>query len=324
MDPLTAEGRFTFGTVSLLGGVHFVIAMIGFFGVSEALVQLHQIDIKPTKQDVTKIIPSWSVITKYIPLSIRTSFIGVFIGALPGTGGDIAALLAYDHAKRTVKKPSRKFGEGAYEGLIAPESANNAAIGGAYVPMLTLGIPGDAVTAVFMGALFIHGLKPGPMLMIETPHLFWFTVGDLVLANIFLLIFGLTGIRVFAKMVELRKGILIPAIIVLSVVGTYAIKNSLMDVYWMLGFGIFGYFLKSYGFQVGPIILGVILGPLMDESYRQAVMSTRNDVPAFLLDLVTNPLSLVLTLAVIFMLINQTKLWPWFLKLFKRKNAQVT
>jgi putative tricarboxylic transport membrane protein len=157
------------------------------------------------------------------------------------------------------------------------------------------------------------------MLMIETPHLFWFTVGDLVLANIFLLIFGLTGIRVFAKMVELRKGILIPAIIVLSVVGTYAIKNSLMDVYWMLGFGIFGYFLKTYGFQVGPIILGVILGPLMDESYRQAVMSTRNNVPAFLLDLVTNPLSLVLTLAVIFMLVNQTQLWPWVLKFFKCK-----
>jgi putative tricarboxylic transport membrane protein len=323
MDPLTAEGRFTFGTVSLLGGVHFVIAMIGFFGVSEALVQLHQIGIKPIKQDVSKIIPSWSVIAKYIPLSIRTSFIGVFIGALPGTGGDIAALLAYDHAKRTVKKPSRKFGEGAYEGLIAPESANNAAIGGAYIPMLTLGIPGDAVTAVFIGALFIHGLKPGPMLMIETPHLFWFTVGDLVLANIFLLIFGLTGIRVFAKMVELRKGILIPAIIVLSVVGTYAIKNSVMDVYWMLGFGIFGYFLKMYGFQVGPIILGVILGPLMDESYRQAVMANRNNFPAFLLDLVTNPLSLVLTVVVIFMLINQTKLWPWFLKLFKRKKTQV-
>ena len=324
MDPLTAEGRFTFGTVSLLGGVHFVIAMIGFFGVSEALVQLHQIGTKPIKQDVSKIIPAWSVIAKYIPLAIRTSFIGVFIGALPGTGGDIAALLAYDHAKRTVRKPSRKFGEGAYEGLIAPESANNAAIGGAYIPMLTLGIPGDAVTAVFIGALFIHGLKPGPMLMIETPHLFWFTVGNLALANIFLLIFGLTGIRIFAKMVELRKGILIPAIIVLSVVGTYAIKNSVMDVYWMLGFGIFGYFLKMYGFQVGPIILGVILGPLMDESYRQAVMATRNKFPAFLLDLVTHPISLVLTVAVIFMLINQTRLWPWFLKLFKRKNAQVT
>ena len=323
MDPLTAAGRFTFGTVSLLGGVHFVVAMIGFFGVSEALVQLHQIGKKPIKQDVTRIIPSWSVIAKYIPLSIRTSTIGVFIGALPGTGGDIAALLAYDHAKRSVKKPSRKFGEGAYEGLIAPESANNAAIGGAYIPMLTLGIPGDAVTAVFIGALFIHGLKPGPMLMIETPHLFWFTVGNLALANVFILIFGLTGIRIFAKMVELRKGILIPAIIVLSVVGTYAIKNSLIDVYWMIGFGIFGYFLKMYGFQVGPIILGVILGPLMDESYRQAIMASRGSFPAFLIDLVTNPLSLVLTLVVISMLIKQTRIWSRLKMFFKTYNRKI-
>jgi putative tricarboxylic transport membrane protein len=203
MDPLTAEGRFTFGTVALLGGIHYVIAMIGLFGVSEALYQLRLLKMSPVKQDVSKILPSWSVILKYLPLSIRTSFIGVFIGALPGTGGDIASLMAYDHAKRTVKNPSRPFGEGAYEGLIAPESANNAAIGGAYIPMLTLGIPGDAVTAVMIGALYIHGLKPGHMLMVETPHLFWFCVGNLVLANIFTLIFGLTGIRIFAKLMEI-------------------------------------------------------------------------------------------------------------------------
>lgn len=309
MDPLTAEGRFTFGTIALLGGVHYVIAMIGFFGVAEALHQLRQVDIQPIKQDVSRILPSWRLVAKYLPLSIRTSFIGVFIGALPGTGGDIASLLAYDHAKRTVKKPSRPFGEGAYEGLVAPESANNAAIGGAFIPMLTLGIPGDAVTAVMIGALFIHGLKPGPMLMIETPHLFWFTVGNLALANVFLLIFGLTGIRVFAKMVELPRGILIPLIIILSVVGTYAIENSVVHVYWMLAFGVFGYFMKEYGFQVGPVILGVILGPLMDVSYRRAILSVRGDFGEFLWELVANPLSLVLTLAVVLMLVSQTPLW---------------
>jgi putative tricarboxylic transport membrane protein len=321
MDPLTAEGRFTFGTVSMLGGIHYVVAMIGLFGVSEALYQLRQLGVKPVKQDVSKIIPSWSVILKYLPLSIRTSFIGVIIGSLPGTGGDIAALMAYDHAKRTVKKPSRPFGKGAYEGLIAPESANNAAIGGAYIPMLTLGIPGDAVTAVIIGALYIHGLKPGPMLMIETPHLFWFTVGNLVLANIFLIVFGLTGIRIFAKMVELPRGILIPVIIVLSVVGTYTIQNSIVDVYWMLGFGVFGYVLKMFGFQVAPIILGVILGPLMDMSYRRAVMAVENNAFAFLLDLVSHPLTCVLTLAVVLMLINQTPLWPRMMSLFKRKQT---
>jgi len=322
MDPMTAQGRFTFGTVQLLGGIHFVIAMIGLFGVSEALYQLHNIHIKPIKQDVSKIIPSLSIILKFLPLSIRTSVIGVLIGALPGTGGDIAALLAYDHAKRSVKKPSRPFGKGAYEGLVAPEAANNAAIGGAYIPMLTLGIPGDAVTAVFIGALYIHGLKPGPMLMIDTPHLFWFTVGNLVLANIFMLIFGLTGIRIFTKMVELPKGILMPLIIVLSVVGTYAIQNNIIDIYWMLGFGILGYFLKMNGFQVGPIILGIILGPLMDINYRRAIMSVDNDFSMFLKELFTNPISLIFTVAVIFMLLSQTPLWPKIVGLFKKTSEK--
>ena len=154
--------------------------MIGFFGVAEVLVQLHSLAVKPVKQNVTKILPSWALLKKYLPLALRCSSIGVVIGALPGAGGDIAALMAYDHAKRTTKNPSRPFGEGAYEGIVAPESANNAAVGGAYIPMLTLGIPGDAVTAVIIGALYIHGLKPGPMLLIETPHLFWFCVGNLI------------------------------------------------------------------------------------------------------------------------------------------------
>jgi putative tricarboxylic transport membrane protein len=325
MDPVTAQGRFTFGSVELLGGVHFVIAMIGLFGVSEALFQLGQIDMQPIKQNISKIIPSWSVIRKYLPLSLRTSVIGVFIGALPGTGGDIAALLAYDHARRTVKKPSRPFGEGAYEGLMAPESANNAAIGGAFIPMLTLGIPGDAVTAIIIGALYIHGLKPGPMLMVETPHLFWFSVGCLSLANIFLLIFGLSGIRMFAKMIELPKGILIPSVILLSVVGTYALKNSLVDVYWMLGFGVVGYLLKKFGYQVGPIILGVILGPIVDESARQALMSCRNSIPAFLYDLVSNPITLILTIAVVFMFLSQTRITALIIRQFKgKKNRQAS
>lgn len=310
MDPLTAEGRFTFGSIALLGGIHYVVAMIGLFGVSEALFQLRMLHVTPVKQDVSKIIPSWDVILKYVPLAIRTSTIGVIIGALPGTGGDIASLMAYDHAKRTVKNPSRPFGEGAYEGLIAPESANNAAIGGSFIPMLTLGIPGDAVTAVMIGALYIHGLKPGPMLMVDTPHLFWLTVGLLLLANVFTLIFGLTGIRIFAKFMELRKGILIPIIIVLSVVGTYTIQNNIADVYWMLGFGVFGYVLKMYGFQVAPIILGIILGPLMDMSYRRAMMSEQNDISAFFLSMVTNPLTFVLSMATLLMVLSQTPVWP--------------
>ena len=309
LDPMTAEGRFTFGSITLMGGIPYVAAMIGFFGVAEALVQLHTLDLPAIKQRIDRIVPRFSDVKRYFGLALRASGIGTLIGALPGTGGDIAALLAYDHAKRSTRNPEVPFGQGAKEGLVAPEAANNAAVGGAFIPMLTLGIPGDAVTAVIIGALFIHGLKPGPLLLVETPHLFWFMVGNLLLANVFLLIFGLTGIRIFTKIVECPKAILFPLIIVLSAVGTYAIQNNPAHIYWMLGFGVAGYFLKVYGFQVGPVILGVILGPMMDANYRRAMIGAQGDPGQFLWQFVANPISLVLTLFLLAMLVSQTPLW---------------
>lgn len=319
MDMVTAQPRLTMGSMELLGGIHYVVVMIGLFGVAEAFYQLHNMAKVPVKQNVDKIVPPLNMVLKFLPLSIRTSIIGVVVGALPGTGGDIASLFAYDHAKRTVKNPEVPFGEGAYEGLVAPESANNAAVGGAYVPMLTLGMPGDAVTAVMIGALVIHGLNPGPMLMIETPYMFWFTVGNLALANVFLLFFGLTGIKLFTKIVEVPKAIMIPLILVLCVVGTYSLNSSMTEVYWMLGFGILGYWLKMFGFQMGPIILGVILGPLLDESYRQAMSSVGDSSSDFLLALVVNPLSLVLTSVIVLVLLGNTPLKSWLLARFKRR-----
>ncbi|MFK5979440.1 MAG: tripartite tricarboxylate transporter permease [Rhizobiaceae bacterium] len=325
LDPMTAEGRFTFGSIQMMGGIPYIAAMIGFFGVAEAFVQLHNLNLPSIKQKIDRIIPKFSDIKKYFGLAIRTSGIGTIIGALPGTGGDIAALLAYDHAKRSTKNPEVPFGEGAKEGLIAPEAANNAAVGGSFIPMLTLGIPGDAVTAVIIGALFIHGLKPGPLLLIDTPHLFWFLVGNLALANIFLLIFGLTGIRVFTKIVECPKAILIPLIIVFSAVGTYAIENNPTHISWMLVFGVVGYFMKTYGFQVGPVILGVILGPMMDANYRRAMIGARGDVGTFFWDFVSNPISLVLSISFLFLLLSQTPLWPKITSYFlNSKNKQAS
>lgn len=322
MDPVTAQGRFTLGQVELMGGIHYVVLMIGLFGVAEAFYQLHNLDSAPVRQKVDKILPSLAMVLKYLPLSIRTSLIGVIVGVLPGVGGDIAALMAYDHAKRTVKNPTQPFGKGAYEGLVAPETANSAAVGGAYVPMLTLGMPGDAVTAVIIGALVIHGLNPGPMLMVENPHIFWFTVGNLALANIFLLIFGLMGIKLFAKLVELPKAILIPLILVLCVVGTYSINSSMTEVYWMLGFGLLGYLLKIFGLQMGPIILGAILGPLMDTSYRQAMSSVGDNPVELLTELVTSPLSLILTTGMLLILLGNTPLLGWLKS--KRKAASLS
>lgn len=314
LDPLTAEERFTFGIIELWDGINVIAAMIGLFGVSEALHQLHHLDKAIIKQKISRIIPPWADVRRFLPLSIQSSFIGVIIGALPGTGGDIAALMAYDQAKRSTKKPEVPFGQGAKEGLIAPEAANNAAVGGAYIPMLTLGIPGDAVTAVFIGALFIHGLNPGPLLLIEQPHIFWFTVGNLTLANIFVLIFGLTGIRIFSKLVECPKGVLIPLILLLSVVGAYAINNSVVDVWWMLAFGVLGYFMRLYNYPIGPVILGVILSKLMDENWRRAILSERGDMGQFFANLFSSPLSSVLFAAIVFALFTQTPLWTRWLK----------
>jgi putative tricarboxylic transport membrane protein len=283
--------------------------MIGMFGVSEALAQLHHIDTPAIKQKISRIVPSFGTIRKHLPLSPQTSSIGVVIGALPGTGGDIAALMAYDHARRVTRKPEREFGDGAIEGLVAPETANNAAVGGAFIPMMTLGIPGDAVTAIMIGALFIHGLNPGPMLMIDKPDMFWFIVGALVMANVFMLIFGLTGIKLFTKIVEMPRAVLIALIMLLSIVGAYAVNNSITDVYWMFGFGVLGYFMRLYGYPLGPVILGVVLSLVLDDNWRRTIISEREDFGRFFWGNLTSPLSLALFIAVVLILLSQTPLW---------------
>ena len=294
MDSETGQGRMTFGSTAMLGGIHFVVVMIGTFGISEALLQL-QTKTVAVKQKITRITPEWRAVKDNMFLTLRASTIGVVIGALPGTGGDIAALMAYDHAKRTVKNPTPKpFGEGAYQGLIAPEAAANAAIGGAFVPMMTLGIPGDSVTAVLIGALIIHGLRPGPMLMREQPEFFWFVVGALLLANVFLYIVGMTGIRAFSKIVEIPKPIIIPIIAVLTFIGGYSIQNSITDIYWMIGFGIVGYFMKRYNYPLAPLVLGVILVPIIDSNFRRGVQLAHGSALGFFEGMLTNPVPLVL------------------------------
>lgn len=322
MDPVTGQGRLTFGVSGLLGGINFVVVMIGMFGLSEALMQLRN-KVEPVKQKVDKITPSWRLILKHLPLTLRASVLGTIIGALPGTGGDIASLMAYDHAKRTVKNPTRPFGEGAHEGVVAPEAAKNAAIGGAFIPMMTLGIPGDSVTAVLIGAMVIHGLRPDPMLMKQQPEFFWIILGSLVIANVFLYIFGMTGIKLFSKIVEIPKAIIIPIIIVLSIIGSYSINNSVADIYWMIGFGIFGYFLKMYDYPSAPMVLGIILSPILDINYRRAIALAQNSIGDLVMGMLTSPVSLTLILFIVLMLLSQSKHWKKIrtISVFKKRKA---
>lgn len=308
VDGQTAVKRFTFNIVYLNSGVDYVVAMIGLFGASEALSQITDMKATPVKQKVDKILPSWAESAKYIGLTIKSSIIGVLVGALPGAGGNIAALLSYDQAKRSVKNPSAPFGKGAVEGIIAPESANNAAIGGAFIPMLTLGIPGDAVTAVLISALTIQGLRPGPNLISQTPYLFWLIVVCLLAASFFLLVFGLTGIKAFTKIVEIPKGILMHTILILSVIGAFAIRNSVYDILWMFGFGIIGYFLKRFNYPIAPIVLGVILTRSCEENYRRGVM-LEGSISGMLGSIFTSYISIALFVLLVVLFITQTEFY---------------
>ena len=325
LDSQTGHMRFVIGPSGssfrtyLMLGVSYVVVMIGLFGMSEALMQLRDLTTQPVKQKVDKIVPGWKNVIKYMPLSLRTSLLGTFVGALPGTGGDIAALMAYDHAKRTTKNPETPFGEGAIEGLVACESANNAAVGGACIPMLTMGIPGDAVTAIMLGAMYIHGLNPGPLLMNDSADVFWYTIGAMFVGNVCLLIFGFTGIKLFTKVVEVPKYILMPVIIILSVVGSFSINSSLMDVYWMIAFGILGYFMKLYHMPVAPTILGIILVDLIELNFRRASTTVGNSIPALLADLVSHPISLVLLLVIVGMVLSSAGVLK---KLTNHKNPE--
>lgn len=322
MDPVTGQPRLTFDTNELLGGIHFIIVMIGTFGISESLVQL-QTKVQPVKQKIGRVRPAWEVIKKNIPLTMRAAFIGLFVGVLPGAGGDIAALMAYDHAKRTVKDPFPKpFGQGAYEGLLAPETACEAAIGGDMTPMMTLGIPGDSVTAVLIGALMVHGLRPGPMLMREQPEFFWIIVGLLLLANIFLYIVGMTGIRLFSKIVEIPKAYILPMIVIMTMIGGYSMSQSIADIYWLIFFGILCYFMKRYGYPVAGVVLGVILTPIIDNNFRRGVAMEQGDVLAFFGSMFTHPIALgLIAVSVLTVLFSSPQLSSVRKKLFGQKYA---
>ena len=303
-DAITGLGRFTFGISDMRTGISYITVMIGMFGIGEAMYQLHHLDRPIIKQAMTRITPPVKVLIKLLPLGVRSAIIGTIVGALPGAGGDLAALMSYDAAKRTVKHSEVPLGEGAYEGIVAPESANNAAVGGALIPMLTLGIPGDSITAIMIGALQIHNIRVGPTIMTTQPELFPNLAWLLLAANIFLLIFGLTGIRLFAKIVEVPREILMPLIMAISIIGSYSVNGNVMDIVWTVAFGFVGYFMRCFDYPVSPLILGLILGPNLELNFRRAIMSA-GSVPGMFVDIFTSPFSLVLLALLVLIIVSQ-------------------
>ena len=271
-DPITAYTRFSYKNASLIGGLEMIPLMVGIFGITEVLTM---VEGKKTKIEhsakLDKVIPSFKEIFKMIPVLIRGSIIGVFIGAVPATGGTIASIISYGVEKKISKHPET-FGNGEPRGIIGPESANNAATGGAMIPMMTLGIPGDVVTAILIGALMLHGLSPGPMLFQQNPEVVSSIFILLLIANIFFLFLGLLGAKYFAKVVSLPRPILVSMILCLAIVGTFSVRNSLFDVWVLVIAGIIGFIMNKVSIPTAPLVLGFILGGLVEQYLRQALV----------------------------------------------------
>lgn len=309
MDPITGLMRFTFGSRLLSGGINYIVAMIGLFGMKEVFMQLKSkssFDVGNTRYSIRDLFPKLSIMKKVFPCLVWSAPIGWIIGLLPGTGGDIGSLVSYGFTKQLIKNPSRPFGEGAYEGVAAPEIANDSAIGGAVTTMLTLGIPGDSVTAVILGSFYMHGLMPGPTFMINEIKYFYLIIVFLVIGTIFSYIFGVLGSNIMLKMLKLPKWYLVPIISMLCIIGSYAIQNSINDVILMLAFGIIGYVFERSGYPIGPIVLAIILGPMIETNFRQALINT-GSMGSLITSFVVRPISLIILVLVIGSFVFQSR-----------------
>jgi len=288
-DPVMGTQRFTFGQVNLMAGVHFLTAMIGLFAIPQLISNLTEGTGTASRVQtrLTSVLPKLPDLKAIrLPVSIG-SLTGAFLGILPGAGGPIAAFISYDYARRASKQ-AESFGSGAVEGVAAPESANNAVTGGALIPMMTLGIPGDPVTAILIGALIIHGLAPGPLMFLERADFAYGLIFSFFWANIFNFIIALAALRVLVKLLATPRALLMPTVAVLCVIGSFALRNNFFDVYVMLFFGFIGLAMRWLDMPVVPLLLALVLGSQLEENLRVALTSSQGEIAIFF----TSPISL--------------------------------
>jgi putative tricarboxylic transport membrane protein len=291
-DLFTAESRFTFGHAKLLGGVDFIAATVGIFAVAEVLINLESRiggEILKIPRGIKNLLPTLQDLKDCRFAFLNGSVIGFVVGALPGAGATVASFLSYGLEKAVSRHPE-KFGTGVVEGVAAPEGANNADAGGALVPLLTLGIPGGNTTAILLGGLILWGYRPGPLLIQEHPELFWGLVASMYVGNFLLLVLNLPLVPLFAQILRLPSYILYPFILGISVVGVYSVNNSLFDVGMMALFGLLGYLMRKLDFPAAALILGLVLGDVLERALRQSLMMSQGSLAI----LVTRPISATL------------------------------
>lgn len=281
-DVNTGMARFSFDVPELTDGINLVALAMGLFGIAEVVSSINQVREGEVKEKITlrNMMPTRQDVKDSVVPMLRGTAIGSFFGALPGTGASIASFMSYAVEKKVSRTPER-FGNGAIEGVTAPESANNAASQTAFVPTLSLGIPGDAVMALMLGALIIHGIQPGPLLMSQQPELFWGLIVSFGVGNIMLMILNLPLIGVWVAILRIPYRVLYPAILVFISLGTYSVNNNTFDVFMVAFIGSIGYALAVLRFEVAPLLLGFVLGPLMEENLRRALLLSRGDLMTF-------------------------------------------
>ncbi|MEK6654960.1 MAG: tripartite tricarboxylate transporter permease, partial [Thermodesulfobacteriota bacterium] len=286
-DIVEGKDRFTYGIAELLDGIDFVVLVMGTFGIAEVLVSAEEfMKVEPIKVKFRELFPSLREIFQVRWAVLRGTIIGFIIGVLPGAGPTIASFVTYGVEKSLSKTPE-KFGTGVLEGIAGPESSNNAATSGAMVPMFALGIPGSGATAVMLGALILYGLKPGPMLFVENADFVWAVMASMFIGNVILIIMNLPMVPLFASLLRISYALIYPAILIICVIGAYAISTGLFDVGMMLIFGIAGYFMKRADIPPAPMLLALLLGPMMERALYQAL----NLSPGSRMPFITRPIS---------------------------------
>lgn len=304
MEGIHAYVRFSFGNTDLSGGISLIPAMVGAFGFAEIISVMRVEHYEVVKTKISRVLPRPREVLKYWKSILRSGIIGTFIGAIPGVGEDIAAWVSYDMAKRSAKKEDQEqFGKGSIEGLLAAETGNNACVPGAIIPVLTLAIPGSAPAAVLLGAMLIHGVRPGPLIMIEFPTFIYEVIAMVLLATIAMFILGLSLVRPLVKVLTVPRQKLMPIIFLLCVIGSFALQARMFDVVIMLVFGILGFILREMDYPMAPLVLGIILGDILDKNLRRALILSNGSITPFF----TRPICLILFVLTLLIVVTRAK-----------------
>lgn len=315
VDPVSGNLRYTFGTIILMDGLDFLVLAMGIFGIGEILINLEETISNELVTEKVKNI--WPTIKDYAQTKwaiLRGSLIGFFVGLLPGGGAVIASMVSYAVEKKASKTPER-FGEGAIEGVAGPESSNNAAASASFIPMMTLGIPGNPAIAMIFAALMVQNVIPGPFLIKEHPDLFWGVIASMYIGNAMLLILNLPLVGIWIKMLRVPYSILAPIVVMICSIGVYSDKNNVMDVVMMFIFGVFGYLLRKFRFELGPLLLAFVLGRILERNLSQALLISHGKFSIFL----SRPIAATLLGIVALMILIPMSLtiYKWSKKWFK-------